>query len=361
MSGEGSVFRRASDGAWIAQVSRGPRGSRKTWSRSARSKSEAQRRLQELRTELDRQAVTTSATAPVGRFLEQWVNDARNIRPTTRQGYRAVVVTHLEPTIGHIPIGELRPAHVERMLANLEPLMSAKSLRNVHAVLRRALNQAVRVGLVPINVASREYVDPPKVTLRDPEALTEAQVDALLAAAVDDRLEALFVVLADCGLRMGEALGLSWQDITSDEIRVELELTRCDGRYLRADPKTDRSRRVLPLTGRARDAIARHRQRVIDDGFVPTATGPVFTNMSGGPLNGSWVTHRFYRLCEQAGIDRRPPKILRATYSSRLYQRGVPDRTIADLMGHVRERTTQRHYISTTPEQRREAVGRLAG
>lgn len=361
MPGEGSVFRRASDGAWLAQISRGPRGARKTYSRSARTKSEALRKLAALRMELDRPDAVSRSTTPVGVYLEQWVSDVRNIRPTTRRGYRTVIAQHLAPTIGHIPLASLTPVHVERMLATLAPTMSAKYLRNVHAVLRRALNQAVRSGLVAKNVAGREFVDAPRVTLRDPEALTDAQLEALLTAAADDRLAALFVVLADCGLRMGEALGLAWQDIGPATLRVEAELTYRDGRYRREDPKTERSKRTVPLTARAVAALAAHRERTIREGFVPTATGPVFTNRRGGPLSGSWVTHHFYGLCERAGIDRRPPKILRATFASRLADRGVSDLVIADLMGHTRTKTTKRHYIATTPAQAQDAVGRLVG
>lgn len=359
MPGEGSVFRRASDGAWLAQISRGPRGGRKTWSRSASTKSEALRKLIALRAELDSPTNTAHpSTQPIGDYLARWVSEARNIRPNTRRGYEVVVTHHLIPTIGHIPIGALEPTHVERMLVVLEPRVSPKYLRNIHATLRRALNQAVRQGVVGRNVAGREYVDVPKVSAGDPDALTDAQLRQLLR--VKDSLRPLWAILADCGLRMGEALALTWGDVSANEIRIERALVRVNGKAQPADPKTDRSRRVMPLTRRARAALSVQRKAVVAAGFVPTSSGYVFVNREGDALNGSWVTHRFYATCESAGLDRRPPKVLRATYSSRLYRLGVQGRTIADLMGHARERTTQRHYISTSPEQAREAVRKLA-
>lgn len=354
MPGEGSIFQRASDGRWVAALSIGPRSSRTIIRRYARSKAGARAALEEMKGR-----PTRKATISVGDYLEQWANDVRNIRPTTRDGYEAVVTYHLVPTIGDIRLVDLTPTDVERMLATLEPRMSPKSLRNVHAVLRRALGQAVRADLVERNVASREFVDAPRVRSKDPEALTYDQLEAIIDAASGDRLEALVIVLAETGLRMGEALGLAWQDIRGGALYVEAELVYRDGVYRREDPKSERSVRRVPLTDRAEAAIDAHRQRTIADGYVPTATGPVFTNTTGGPLSGSWFTHHFYDLCEAAGIDRRPPKILRATFSSRLFDAGVPARTIADLMGHAKERTTQRHYISTTPEQAIEAVSRL--
>jgi hypothetical protein len=107
--------------------------------------------------------------------------------------------------------------------------------------------------------------------------------------------------------------------------------------------------------------LERHRARVIADGFVPTRTGPVFTNTTGDALNGSWLTHRFYDLLAEAGIDRLPFRNLRTTFGSRLYDAGVPDHTIAQLMGHTRTHTTRRHYIARTPEQAVAAIERLVG
>lgn len=358
VNGSGSVFRRKSDGLWIAQVSSGPRGQRRYIIRSGRTKAAALEALAEVRGALSMGITPSRETT--GAYLERWVSDVRDIRPTTRAGYRAVVAYHLQPTVGSIPLSDLSAIHVERMLATLTPTMSRKSLRNVHAVLRRALGMALRAGLVSRNVASREFIDAPKVEMDEPEALTDAQLDAILAASADDRLAALFLAAADTGLRQGELLGLAWEDIDGDWIRVRKELVYRDGRYSREDPKTRLSKRRVPLPPRVVGALAKHRQSVIAEGFVPTATGPVFVNTSGKPLSGSWVTHHFYAICEAAGIDRRPFKILRATYGSRLFEAGVPEPTIAQLMGHARTHTTRRHYIHRTEDQAIAAVARLA-
>lgn len=354
MPGEGSVFRRTSDGAWISQLSTGPRGHRRYVSRSSRTRAEAVRKLVELQAEVDGRSVRAT-TMLTGDYLERWVSDARNIRPTTRAGYRTVIAHHLEPAVGHIPLRNLTPIDVERLLA--ETNVSPKYLRNIHAALRRALGQAVRQGLISRNVASREFVDAPDVELAEPEALTEDELERLLA--VHHPLQPLVTLAADTGLRQGELLGLAWEDIAGDRVHVRLELVYRDGAYHRDPLKTRRSRRTVPLTERAMAAIAHQREVVTAAGFVPISTGPVFISRKGTALSGSWVTHRFYDVCEAAGIARRPFKILRATYGSRLYDAGVPDRTIADLMGHTTTKTTHRHYIHSRPDQLVAAVARL--
>ena len=118
MPGDGSVFRRKSDGRWVAALSIGSRADRVIHRRYARTRVEARRLLAEL---IERQDPTTRT---VGDYLAEWVRDARNIRPTTRHGYQAVVTFHLVPAIGHIRLVELTPAHVEAMLSGMTGTMS---------------------------------------------------------------------------------------------------------------------------------------------------------------------------------------------------------------------------------------------
>lgn len=351
MAGEGSIFRRASDGAWIAQLSVGT--PRRYVSRSARTKSEARLKLAEL--QASRGAVAPSRLT-IGAYLERWVNDVRDIRDTTRDGYRAVVTYHLVPTIGDIRLVDLSPLDVERMLGILGERMGAKSLRNVHAVLRRALGQAYRAGTVTRNVASREFVDAPRVASTEPRALTADEVRRLLDVARADRHEALIAIAVGTGLRQGELLGLAWQDVTETEIIVRQALVKKAGRFQLDEPKTEGSKRAVPLPRSAWEAVQRHRQRLVAEGFVTVATGPVFVNARGRRLSGSWVTHHFYDLCERAGIDRLPFKNLRTTYGSQLYENGVPETEIALLMGHTRTHTTRRHYIARGQAGRQKAV-----
>lgn len=351
--GEGSVFRRKSDGAWLAQVSIGPREDRRYRSRSAKTRAEAVRKLRELQAEVRTGVYAGRLTT--GAYLARWVSDARNIKATTRSGYEAVVTFHLTPAIGHIRLSALSPLDVERMLADLT--VSPKYARNIHATLRRALGQAVRAGLVTRNVAAREYVDAPKVTTNEPAALSAEQVERLRAAWEGDWLEGLFEVSVRAGLRQGEALGLSWDDVRGPTLRVRRELTRIGGKYELVTPKTSSSIRDIPIPLDLRAALDSHEERVKAKGFLPVGTGPVFVTTSGAKLNGSWVTHRFYAMCAAAGLDRRPFKILRATFATRLKERGVADSTIAALMGHTRTHTTRKHYISTNEADLAAAMG----
>lgn len=360
MIGTGSVYQER--GKWVAQLSIGPRNHRRKLRRTRTSRSAAFAALAELRA--IQHPVQASRTM-LSDYLDAWVRDARNLRPATRRAYANAVAYHLTPTLGHLRLVDLSPLDVERALSELAANLSPKSLRNVHGVLRRALGQAVRAGIVNRNVAASEFVDAPRVPTEEPRALSIAEVHRLLRQVAGDRLEALYVLAVGTGLRQGELLGLAWEDVDLDAgmVSVRRELVRRDRRYVRDELKTHGSRRAVPLAPSVVAALQAHRQRVIEAGFVPTATGPVFTNLTGGPLNGSWLTHHFYRQLDRAGIPRLPFHNLRTTYSSRLFEAGVADLDIARLLGHSRTHTARKHYIAagSVPDAVLATVERMVG
>jgi integrase len=346
MSGQGSVY--PERGTWIAQLSIGPRGHRRYVRRTRHTRREALVALAELRVDL---APLTPARLTVGAYLERWVAEVRNLRPATRRAYANAIAYHLAPTIGDVRLADLSPLHVESMLSAVGERVGPKTLRNIHAVLRRALAMAVRAGLLTRNVASREFVDAPRVPAEEPRALSMLEVRRLLEAVRGDRLEALFVTAIGTGLRQGELLGLAWEDVDlqAGRVSVRRELVRRDGRYARDELKTRQSRRAVPLSPAVVTALLLHRERTIAAGFAPIATGPVFTNLRGKALSGSWLTHHFYALCDEARIPRLPFHNLRTTYSSRLAEAGVSDLEIARLLGHARTHVTKQHYIAAGP------------
>lgn len=350
MAGEGSIYRRKSDGRWVATISRGPRGARQIVTVYKHSRAEALEALADLRRTSGRLDRKTTVSA----YLERWLRDA-DIRATTRHGYRAVLENHLAPAIGHLRLAALTPSDVRSMMAGLTG--SPKTKRNVLVVLRRALREAVRAELVTRNVASPEYIDAPKVEAREPESLTYDETDRILA--IDDPLRDLIVVALGTGLRQGEQLGLRWQDVGHDDVSVTREIVRLNGRSIPSEPKTPTSLRSIPMSPDVRAAFERQRDRLKAAGFLTISTGPIFVDADGAILTGSTITHRWYRLLEKAGVARKPWKILRATFLSRLRDLGLDDADIGPLAGHAPgSRTTRRHYIARSRVDPRSALTR---
>jgi integrase len=150
----------------------------------------------------------------VGEYLERWLNDSvrGSVKPVTFENRERLVRNHIAMSLGHVKLKNLTPAHIQGFYrAKLDAGLAPSSVRLLHAILHKALKQAVRWELLPRNAC--EAVDPPKLQTEEIQPLDADQAKALLEAARGDRLEALYVLAVTAGLRIGELLGLKWEDV----------------------------------------------------------------------------------------------------------------------------------------------------
>jgi len=185
-----------------------------------------------------------------------------DVKPTTLENYRIIIRKHLIPTLGHHQLDALTAADVQRMVnAKRASGLSPRTVQLIHAVLRRALGQAVKWGEARRNVAG--LIDSPRVPRREAECLTPEHAQRLLEASRNDRLFALYAVALACGLRRGEALALQWTDVDLDagHLRVARTLSRVRGALVLTEPKSARSRRTVPLPRPCVETLRAHRVR----------------------------------------------------------------------------------------------------
>lgn len=200
----------------------------------------------------------------LGSFLRRWLDDVARptLRAWTYDSYDDILRLHLEPGLGRIPLARLAPADVQWFLnTKLESGLSPRRVQYLHAVLRRALVTAERWGLVSRNVA--KLVDPPRVPRHEIRPLTPAEARLLLDASADDRLRTLWLTALGTGLRQGELLALRREDVDLDggRLHVRSTLARVDGKLVRLEPKTSRSRRTVHLPATVIAALRAHRTR----------------------------------------------------------------------------------------------------
>jgi integrase len=176
---------------------------------------------------------------------------------------------------------------VQRFLAGLADHLSGASVVKVHGVLRVALSDAERFGLVSRNVA--KLVRPPTVAAPERRSLTLEEARRFLSVVRSDRLEGVFVLGLALGLRRGELLGLRWDDVDlpARTLTVARALQRADGELRIVQPKTQRSRRVLPLPEVVVAALERQRARQAAERLRAPCwrdEGLVFASTVGTPL-----------------------------------------------------------------------------
>jgi integrase len=363
---EGSVYRRA-DGRWVATIDLGHQdGRRRRKSFYAGTRAAVAEQLhQALRDHQVGLPVRADERLTTGAYLEQWLAAAQpTMRPRTWQGYALIVRRHWLPAVGRVPLTRLTPGQVQAVLnAKIAAGAAAQTVRNVHAVLRRALNRAVRDGILARNVSS--VIDLPQRVAHEAPTISPELARAILAAVSGDSLDALVTLVLASGLRQGEALALRWSDVDLDagSLTVRRTLLRMGGVVSFSEPKTPRSRRTLALPAGIVSALRAHRarqaQRRLWSGSRWVDGDLVFTSSIGTPLTGGDVTKRFQALLAAAGLPRMRFHDLSHGCASLLLTQGIHPRVVMEQLGHSTIALTMNTYSHVIPALQRDAADRM--
>jgi integrase len=336
----------------------------------ARTMTECEKKLAEAKRRAGTGLQPTDQRLTVAKYLDGWLGERRGLREVTVARYRSLLEGHVIPVVGSRKLAELQPADVRLMLAKMEAKGLGPTTRShARGALRAALNDALRDGLVERNAASLVRIPAPRT--RKLRALSDDEMRGILDAVRGDRLGPLFLFIAATGCRLGEALGLRWRDVHEerDEVEFAQTLARLGGRDVWSRPKTDTSERVFPITAGVRAALDAQRELQESGGtgappqFLPdggTAHGPlVFTALDGGPLSGTFVTHRLGDLLEAAELPKLRTHDLRHLFVSSLFAKGVPLEVIGSLIGHKSPAVTRAVYLHLRTDQKAAAAGKL--
>jgi len=212
-----------------------------------------------------------------------------------------------------------------------------------------------------------EVADPPRVLKYRVEPLTQTEAQAVLEAVQQHRLAALYSVGLAIGLRLGEALGLRWEDVDLERgtLLVRQALQRIDGEWRFVEPKTEQSRRVIPLPAVAVAALKAHRDRqtwerkAAEKGEGWHETGLVFCAPDGSPQFAQNITRTFQGLLVRAGLKPRRFHDLRHACCSLLLAQGVPPGTVMEILGHSNIQTTMMIYREVTQDAKRQGIAKL--
>ena len=365
---EGTIYHLPAENRWRAALTwTDDDGKRHRRIVSGKTQAEARRKLGALRADLER-GLAPVQTGTLAAFLAGWLQRERQrIRPATWRGRAHHVSRYLLPALGPVALDKLTPAHVERMTADLVASgLAPRTAAHARVTLRRALSDAVRDGLVHRNVAA--LARPPRVTRRTIEPgrdyLEAAQLRRLLAVAAEYRVGALVTVAATTGLRRGELLGLSWDDIdwTAGTLTVRRTMARAwAGGYELSAPKTGRSRRAVNLAAVTVNALRREqREQAAERDAAGTAwqdiAGLVFTDAIGRPMGAEAAYRAFRDLLTAADLPMIPFHGLRHSAATALLSAGVPLRVVSDLLGHSGIAITADYYAHVERDLRRDAA-----
>jgi integrase len=351
---------------------------------TARTHKEAERALTRLLSQVDEQR-TPNTSATVGYLLDRWL-DMAQLELTTRDTYQAYLRRHVRPALGGMPLRKLTvdvldrfylrlarhggrcPRCMTRVTRGLPPLrageryaprpgaqatathqpdcarglpLAPSTVHQIHSILRRALDQAVKWGWITRNPAS--LASPPRVTPRDVRPPRPEEVAALINAAWarDPDFGALLWVGVTTGARRGELCALRWPhvDFETGELLIERNLVQRGRQRKEKGTKTHQARRIA-LDEATMAVLAEHRDRCRARAAAARtslrADGYVFSDVPGGgtPLLPDSVTQRFRRLARRLGVPTTLHGFGRHYAATQLLAAGVDLRTVAGRLGH---------------------------
>lgn len=315
---------------------------------------------------VNRQEPLASGTTTVAAFLDQWVEVAqRQLRPTTIKSYKERIRLFIVPALGAIPLGELRPMDVQRLHTSiLDQGKSASTASVIHAVLRSALNDAVRWGVIDRNVAS--IVHAPRPTPPEMKTWSAEQVAQVLAFAVGHRDECLWRLALTTGMRRGELLGLRWIDVDLDNKQLAIRHTLHQGNKGRAwesgTPKTEKGRRSIAISSQDVEMLKQQRRQQDETRRAASEwedNGLVFTERNGKPLNANRLAMRFNLMIKKTGVPQIRFHDLRHTAASLMLAGGVHAKVVQERLGHSNISITLDRYSHVAPSMQSDAAERL--
>ena len=308
----------------------------------------------------------------LGIYLTQrWLPSKRlTLRPTTWDSYRRNVDLHVLPHLGRVPLRHLRPDHLERLYSNLVTTgrigrpggLDNKTVLEIHMVLRRALDDAVRRGMLLTNPAAVAHA-PKRRPLASAasRAWTAQQLRAFLDSAADHRLHAALWLSANTGMRRGEILGLRWGDVDLEAGRLSVSRSLVSVGYEVHETrgKTRTARRTIDVDPSTVEVLRTWRSRRIleSSSFDPgDAESYVFARPDGTPIHPHLLSDAFKKLVKRSELPRIRLHDLRHTHATLLLKSGVPIKVVSERLGHATPGFTMATYQHVLPGMQAEAA-----
>ncbi|MHB1842185.1 MAG: tyrosine-type recombinase/integrase [Sulfobacillus sp.] len=337
------------------------------------TKKVAAKRMGERQAEIDAagKGYTQPSKQTVAEYMESWLRTYVDVtlRPKSVNSYHSLARLHILPYLGQVPLADLNTPLLQRWVTDLgQPnkkgkKLSPRSIALPHTVLHVALEEAVRLGLLPTNPADRVRL--PKPNPKIVEALTLEQVHAIDQVGQGHRLGPLFSFLWQSGLRISEAIGLRWEDLDlkRGSVSVKRQIQEVDGQLVEGPPKSRAGRREIALPEQAasllREHLLRQRQERAAGGPDWNPTGLVFPSLAGTPLGYHNVRRVWEKILMQAEIPPCGLHTLRHTCGALLLWAGVDLRTLSQYLGHDDVAFTARVYAHVLEQTKTLAAAQL--
>lgn len=367
----GGTIRQRPDGRWEARYTLGiDPGTGKQIQKSVYGKTqkEVRQKLTAITAEIDEGTYMDVPRLKTADWLNTWVEEyIGNVKPATRKSYQDHVRLNIIPYVGAVPLSKLTAAMIQQMYNELqtEKGLSPKTIKNVHGVLHRALEQAQKMGYIRNNPLTA--VTLPRIEKKQIKPLEDNELCAFLKEIRGDTYELVYFVTVFTGLRQGEVLGLTWDCVNFE--KHTLLINKQHGKkkgtceYCFSSLKNDRPRLIEAADG-VMDALKKQQIRQqrwaarLKDGWE-NSDNLVFTTETGRYLCNQTVYLAFKKVMRRLHLDATRFHDLRHTYAVNSLKSGDDIKTVQENLGHQTAAFTLDVYAHATSSMKHESANRM--
>lgn len=367
----GGTIRQRPDGRWEARYTLGiDPGTGKQIQKSVYGKTqkEVRQKLTAITAEIDEGTYMDVPRLKTADWLNTWVEEyIGNVKPATRKSYQDHVRLNIIPYVGAVPLSKLTAAMIQQMYNELQTDkgLSPKTIKNVHGVLHRALEQAQKMGYIRNNPLTA--VTLPRIEKKQIKPLEDNELCAFLKEIRGDTYELVYFVTVFTGLRQGEVLGLTWDCVNFE--KHTLLINKQHGKkkgtyeYCFSSLKNDRPRLIEAADG-VMDALKKQQIRQqrwaarLKDGWE-NSDNLVFTTETGRYLCNQTVYLAFKKVMRRLHLDATRFHDLRHTYAVNSLKSGDDIKTVQENLGHQTAAFTLDVYAHATSSMKHESANRM--
>lgn len=353
---EGSIYQRSSDGRWVGKYIitdplTGKKKAKYVYSSKPgrKGKQEVKRKLNELIDKVESGDLSDIHKMTVEGWLKKYLDVyCTHLAKTTLEGYKRYINKHIIPILGNIKLCDLKPIHIQNFYnKEREQGYSEKTILQEHRILHRAFKKAVGDGLMSRNPC--DAVDAPSPEDYKPNIYTEEEFALLLDKLQGHRMEAIILIAGMCGLRRGELLGLTWEDIDLDRgiIKIRRNVVPTSEGNITKNPKTPKSAREIAIPSAIIPRLKQLR-----------GIGKLYTKLDGTDYHPGSVSRDFKKFLDENGLRHIRLHDLRHFNATMMLKHGVTEREAQERLGHSNSQMTKK-YQHILKEMDKESAEKL--
>lgn len=367
----GSIKQDKNNGTWYFTVDvPGENGERRQVKRRGfPRKKEAQIALTELLREVDSGDFIQKSKNTLAEVFEEWLESKTgNMGRLTIDSYKSYIARHINPVIGNVKMCDLTPDHVQKLVTALRkktqddgkaPLLTDSTIQRIFNILVTVLNYAIRKKYVRENVA--HGVDKPKIQKRKLRVWSVQDCQTFLTAIYDHRYYICFHLALATGMRQGELLGLTWENVDLDNKLIRITQTlEHDGKAIKQGAKSSSGVRSISISDQDVEELKRQQRRIEEEkdaaGDTYQDQGFVVSSKFGRITYADPITKMFRRESDRLGLPKLRFHDLRHTHASLLLKQGVHPKIVSERLGHSSITITLDTYSHLLPNMQEEAA-----